>query len=346
MAASALLHIFYLLLLFACCLGSLPAQHLETTSFEEAILTSDWAAAEAHARASPKADAALLLERFVLVERRMKEGLSSIKSVVESLKPMNEIVPALQWAQSPTHVFLNVKFAHIISAPATLNVVVNNVTFAARALFLEASDSKKLFKLELDFLHEIDQEGSSWSMASVGRMTFSIKKAAELPSKWKTLCQSLGLGAKGKGQQQLWYSMQEQHAKELDKLEAEEEAAEKSAKSSSSADKKRKEEKEGKEKDADGGQGEEAEEGKIVSPTEQEAKDKIKAKKIEMKASIAELERRAKQRKRDVDFDAVEKKKEIDRDMQEQLVRLQAEFRSWSSSPSSSAAAASPHGDL
>ena len=43
---------------------------------------------------------------------------------------------ALQWAQSPDSVFLNVKFSHKMDAPATLDVVVDQVEFTNRTLRL------------------------------------------------------------------------------------------------------------------------------------------------------------------------------------------------------------------
>jgi hypothetical protein len=87
---------------------------------------------------------------FDLESRIISKEIGLLKSAIESGRPMNTINPAFQWAQSPTDVFLNVKFAHKLDAPATLNVEAQNVTLAAQSLALRASDGRKLFVLELD----------------------------------------------------------------------------------------------------------------------------------------------------------------------------------------------------
>ena len=65
---------------------------------------------------------------------------------------------------------MNVKFSHKIDAPATLNVEATSVNLTTDGLFLQATDGRKLFKLNITFLHEVIPEESVWSMvnASVG----------------------------------------------------------------------------------------------------------------------------------------------------------------------------------
>lgn len=87
---------------------------------------------------------------FDLESRIIAKEIGLLKSAIESGRPMNTINPAFQWAQSPTDVFLNVKFAHKLDAPATLNVEAQNVTIDGQSLALRASDGRKLFILELE----------------------------------------------------------------------------------------------------------------------------------------------------------------------------------------------------
>jgi hypothetical protein len=70
--------------------------------------------------------------------------------------------------------------------PFQLNVEVKNVTILEKSLVLKASDGKqKVFSLEVNFLKSVVPETSNWSMASVGRMTFTLSKAS--PAKWARL---------------------------------------------------------------------------------------------------------------------------------------------------------------
>lgn len=85
-----------------------------------------------------------------LESRIIMKEITSIKSAIESAMPSNIITPAFQWAQSPNDLFLNIKFAHKLDAPATLNVEVENVTLTNATLFLQASDGKKTFRFSIE----------------------------------------------------------------------------------------------------------------------------------------------------------------------------------------------------
>ena len=87
---------------------------------------------------------------------------------------------AFQWAQRPEYIYLNVKFSSRIDGPVTvLNVDNERVTLGNDTLIFEAvgRQKPKTFKLNLTFHGAIDAERSSWSFASVGRMSFTIAKA-------------------------------------------------------------------------------------------------------------------------------------------------------------------------
>jgi hypothetical protein len=115
----------------------------------------------------------------------------------------------IEWAQSPSEILLNIKFSHKLDAPATLNVEANNVTVISDKLILSASNGRKIFNLELDLHKNVIPEESTWSMASVGRMTFNLKKANGL-SRWSKL-------TKSSQKMHLWWEMSEKHSKENDK---------------------------------------------------------------------------------------------------------------------------------
>jgi hypothetical protein len=86
---------------------------------------------------------------------------------------------AFQWAQKPEAIYLNVKFSSRIDGPVTvLNVDNEKVSLTNDSLIFEAvgRQKPKTFKLNLTFYGEIVPESSSWSFASVGRMSFTIAK--------------------------------------------------------------------------------------------------------------------------------------------------------------------------
>lgn len=152
---------------------------------------------------------------FDMESRLIQKELTNLKQILESALPQSSITPAFQWAQSANEIFLNVKFSHKIDAPATLNVEATNVSLSASGLLLQASDGRKLFKLQLTFLNDVIPEESSWSMGSVGRMIFTIRKKQDIPVKWKRLLKS----DKKQSQMHFWYEMSENYKAELDKID-------------------------------------------------------------------------------------------------------------------------------
>lgn len=151
---------------------------------------------------------------FDVEERMMLKEIASLKSTIESYLPVPSINCPFKWAQSPTEIMLSVKFSHKIDAPATLNVVAKNVTLTPDRLVLLASNGAKNFNLDIEFMSNVVPDESSWSMASVGRMTFTIKKL-QSPSKWASITKD----NKKMPQMHFWWEMQEKFSDELDKLE-------------------------------------------------------------------------------------------------------------------------------
>ena len=124
---------------------------------------------------------------FDVENRIMLREMKEMKQIIDSqFNEVSIVTPALQWCQSANFIHLNVKFSHKLDAPATLNVESNNVSINLNQLFLEATDKKKIFKLDLELLRDINSSASTYSMGSVGRMMFSLKKA-DAPSRWPRL---------------------------------------------------------------------------------------------------------------------------------------------------------------
>jgi hypothetical protein len=87
---------------------------------------------------------------FDMESRTIAKEIKEIKSAIESTLPVSVIAPAFQWAQSTTEIFINVKFAHKLDAPATLNVEAETVNITEDGLILKATDGRKIFNLNLD----------------------------------------------------------------------------------------------------------------------------------------------------------------------------------------------------
>ena len=136
-----------------------------------------------------------------------------MKAHLESNLPISDISPAYQWAQSPDEIFLSIKFAHKLDTPGALNVEAKNVTLLPHLLELHAADGRKSFRLSVPFLKEIIPDESTWSMASVGRMSFTLKKR-EGASAWGRLLAS----RQRVPNQHFWLAMHEKYATLLDKI--------------------------------------------------------------------------------------------------------------------------------
>ncbi|KAH9255755.1 hypothetical protein BASA81_006149 [Batrachochytrium salamandrivorans] len=142
--------------------------------------------------------------------------LSRAKSEATLLKP--HIEPALQWAQSPDSIYINVKFAHKIDAPACIDVVDAKHELHSNRIVVTAACSKtqagKHYKLDLMLFSEIAPEQSNWTLTSVGRGSFQLKKLVP-QVKWDRL-----LASREKPKNvHLWWAMQDKFEEAMSLLE-------------------------------------------------------------------------------------------------------------------------------
>lgn len=200
------------------CIDDIPNKLDRTSSsssmlIRNAVTHSYWTCAKDVIRQSPVEYISELKNIFEIEQRKITKELTSLKTFIESTLPMNTVLPAFQWAQSLTEILLNVKFSHKIDAPATLNVEPLNVTITSNSLYLLASDSRKNFKLEFDLFSEIVPEECHYQLASVGRMTFNLKKA-KAPIVWSKLSNNTAVKSS-----QRWWAMVEKYASEIEAFE-------------------------------------------------------------------------------------------------------------------------------
>ena len=150
---------------------------------------------------------------------KAKSNLNKQLNIITNLLsgPSAIISPAFQWSQSKDYILIEVKFAHKLDTPATLGVKSKGADLKVTSLtFDAASKSKnKRFKLNLKLAREIIPEESEWSMAAVGRATFSLKKKHPETAWTKLLHPSQAVPQN----MHTWWAMKEQHENEVKSLD-------------------------------------------------------------------------------------------------------------------------------
>lgn len=195
-------------------MASMDISNGREKQFAQAVRSGFWVCAKSILASVQISRVADYASTFDVEERVVLNEIASLKSVIATLLPVPSINCPFKWAQSSTEIMLSVKFSHKIDAPATLNVVAKNVSLTSDRLVLLASNGAKNFHLDITFLDAVVPAESTWSMASVGRMTFTIKKL-QSPSKWSSLTKD----NKKLPQMHVWWDIQEKFSTELDKLD-------------------------------------------------------------------------------------------------------------------------------
>ena len=123
---------------------------------------------------------------------KFRETLSnSINSIEKQLKDIynkykytkneyQKVIPAVQWAQNMTDIFLEVKFSHRHDSPGCLEVNNLNISIYNNTLFLSSDcvlgEIPIFFELNFTCLYDFDKNMSSFELGSVGRYQLRIKK--------------------------------------------------------------------------------------------------------------------------------------------------------------------------
>jgi len=128
-----------------------------------------------------------------------------------------EVSPAAQWAQNSTHVFLAIKFAQRWNAPGALEVENETVSISSCCFnftaFGEHSFIRRRYHLSFELFRAVVLEASSWSLASVGRMSVTLAKAKA--ANWPRLLSGPSAAPKNLG---IWRDMKEKWHSELQKF--------------------------------------------------------------------------------------------------------------------------------
>ena len=95
-------------------------------------------------------------------------------------KEYQKVIPAVQWAQNMSDIFLEVKFSHRHDSPGCLEVNNLNLTIYNNTIFLSSEcvlgDIPIFFEMNFKCLFDFDKNMSSFQPGSVGRYQLRIKK--------------------------------------------------------------------------------------------------------------------------------------------------------------------------
>jgi len=158
---------------------------------------------------------ASMVRQAVQAERNRLDDLT--RALDRNYGKAVDVSPACQWAQNSTHVFLAVKFAQRWNAPGALEVENETVDISECCLsftaFGEHSFIRRRYHLSFEFFRSLEAKASSWSLASVGRMTVILSKVK--PGNWPMLLSSsAGPPPKNLG---VWRDMKEKWQGDLDR---------------------------------------------------------------------------------------------------------------------------------
>ena len=111
------------------------------------------------------------------IEKELTEIYNKYKYKKEEYQ---KVIPAVQWAQNMTYIFLEVKFSHRHDSPGCLEVNNLNINITNNSLLLNAEcvlgDIPIKFELDFKCLYDFDHNMSSYKPGSVGRYQLFIKK--------------------------------------------------------------------------------------------------------------------------------------------------------------------------
>mmetsp|Transcript_67914 Transcript_67914/g.196625 ORF Transcript_67914/g.196625 Transcript_67914/m.196625 type:complete len:639 (-) Transcript_67914:201-2117(-) len=148
----------------------------------------------------------------VAVRKAVRTLKDEADELLRTLNPKyglaQQVAPAFQWAQNDTCVFLTVKYTVRWNAPGALEVTEPSVNMTLNTFNFSGlgkhSNNKYRYFLSLSLFDHILSEKSSWSAASVGKLSVTLRK--RWPRKWPRLIANKKTKI---GNMHMWMEMQE-----------------------------------------------------------------------------------------------------------------------------------------
>ena len=147
---------------------------------EHLLKTSNYNALEAYV--------ILLNDEGIKFRETLTNSINSIEKQLTDIynkykytkKEYQKVVPAVQWAQNMSDIFLEVKFSHRHDSPGCLEVNNLNISIYNNTILLSAQcvlgDIPIFFEINFKCLYDFDKNLSSFEPGSVGRYQLRIKK--------------------------------------------------------------------------------------------------------------------------------------------------------------------------
>jgi hypothetical protein len=146
----------------------------------------------------------------------LKRKLEKFVSAIENSSSVQVVSPAYQWAQSPTKIFLDIKFSHRLDSPGCLEVrdPVVTITDTKLNFYANCARSTQRIRLELDleYYAEVVPEESNYSFTSVGRLNVNLQKKTD-ETVWPK-----PMKGKKPNNVHTWWEMKEKYQKVMDML--------------------------------------------------------------------------------------------------------------------------------
>lgn len=155
-------------------------------------------------------------EQKVDLSFSVRKAVRSLKDEAdELLRTLNpnygmaqQVSPAFQWAQNDTSIFLTIKYTVRWNAPGALEVTDPSVNMTGNVFNFSGlgkhSNNKYKYFLSINLFDNIEAQLSSWSAASVGKLSVTLRK--RWARKWPRL---LGDKKTKVNNMHLWMEMQE-----------------------------------------------------------------------------------------------------------------------------------------
>ena len=154
------------------------------------------------------------LQQFALEsKKRADKFIQSLESSnrIQTYPPPS-VIPAMQWAQSPDKIFLDIKFAHRFDAPGCIELKDQKIDFEKDKLKLSGlctmSSHKMKYVVDFELYDAVNPDACTYSMSSVGRMTMTLEKVTK--GYWK-----LPMKGKKPSNMQIWWEMKGKYKKDM-----------------------------------------------------------------------------------------------------------------------------------
>ena len=120
----------------------------------------------------------------------MNQRIDKLLQYVVKKKEFLIVEPPVQWAQSLSHVYIELSYAHRIGAPGCSNSqdekIEINEDYISLSVMCQELTTKVNYKLKIMLWDKIDTSKSSHEYQTVGRQHFTLTKLKS-PARWRTL---------------------------------------------------------------------------------------------------------------------------------------------------------------